>query len=51
MAWLGVVVAGHYGRSYWWGFLLPIAVNVGISLLRDLTDPLGALTARLSEGV
>ena len=43
LAWLGVVLATHYGRSPWWGFVLPIAVNVGISLLRDLTDPLAAL--------
>lgn len=45
LAWLGVVVATHYGRSPWWGLVLPIGVNAGMSLLRDLTDPLAALTA------
>jgi hypothetical protein len=40
LAWLGVRLAGHHGLSGWWGFVLPLAVNDGLPLLRDLTDPL-----------
>jgi hypothetical protein len=45
LAWLGVRLAVRYGRSPWWGFLLPWAVNAGMAALRDLTDPLATLTA------
>ncbi len=40
LAWLGVRLAQHYGVNIWWGFVLPLAVNDGMPLLRDLTDPL-----------
>jgi hypothetical protein len=45
LAWLGVRLAAHYGRSPWWGFLLPLVVNAGMAALRNLTDPLATLTA------
>lgn len=45
LAWLGARLALHHGRSAWWGFLLPVVVNVGMPALRNLTDPLAALTA------
>jgi hypothetical protein len=44
LAWLGVRLARHYGVSLWWGFVLPLAVNDGMPLLRDLTDPLATFT-------
>jgi hypothetical protein len=44
IAWLGALLATHYGRSAWWGFLLPIALNSVMPSLRNLTDPLAALT-------
>lgn len=44
LAWFGVRLATHYGRSPWWGCLLPIAVNAGMSALRDLTDPFATAT-------
>jgi hypothetical protein len=53
LAWLGATVATFCGRSPWWGFLLPVVLNVGLAALRDLTDPLsaaavcGLLTAHL----
>jgi hypothetical protein len=45
LAWLGALIAGHYGRSPWWGLFLPVAVNAGPAAFRDLTDPLSMLTA------
>jgi hypothetical protein len=45
LAWLGALLAIHYGRSAWWGFLLPVALNVAMPAMRDLTDPVAALTA------
>jgi hypothetical protein len=42
LAWLGAVLASHYGRSPWWGFMLPLVLNAGGPALRDLTDPLAA---------
>jgi hypothetical protein len=39
LAWLGALLAAHYGRSPWWGFVLPLAVNACPAALRDLTDP------------
>src|SRR5581483_1166398 len=56
LAWLGVRLAQHYGVNLWWGFVLPLAVNDGMPLLRDLTDPLatfalcGLLTSWLLGG-
>ncbi len=44
LAWLGVRLAQHYGVNVWWGFVLPLAVNDGLPLLRDLTDPLATFT-------
>lgn len=44
LAWLGVRLAWHYGVSVWWGFVLPLAVNDGMPLMRDLTDPVGTFT-------
>jgi len=38
--WLGAKIALHYGRSSWWGLLLPAAVNVLTSGLRNFTDPM-----------
>jgi hypothetical protein len=35
---LGAIVACRYGKSGWWGLLLPLAVNAAIPALRDLTD-------------
>ena len=42
---LGALVAGHHGRSAWWGVLLTFALNVGVAGLRDLTDPVATLAA------
>jgi hypothetical protein len=39
------VLASRYGRSTWWGFLLPVVVNVGAPALRDLTDPVATAAA------
>ena len=44
LAWLGVRLARHFGVNVWWGFVLPLAVNDGMALLRDLTDPLATFT-------
>ncbi|MHB1424589.1 MAG: hypothetical protein ACYC3I_15575, partial [Gemmataceae bacterium] len=44
LAWLGVRLARHYGVNVWWGFVLPLAVNDGMPLLRNLTDPLATFT-------
>ena len=44
LAALGVCVARHNGMNVWWGFVLPLAVNDGLPLLRDLTDPLATFT-------
>jgi hypothetical protein len=44
LAWLGVRLARHYGVNVWWGFVLPLAVNDGMPLLRDLTDPWATFT-------
>jgi hypothetical protein len=44
LAWLGVRLGRHYGVNLWWGFVLPLAVNDGLPLLRDLTDPLATFT-------
>ena len=41
---LGVLVTRRYGMNVWWAFVLPLAVNDGLPLLRDLTDPLATFT-------
>jgi hypothetical protein len=41
---LGVLLARNYGMNIWWGFVLPLAVNDGLPLLRNLTDPLATFT-------
>jgi hypothetical protein len=40
LAALGAGLALRYGRSPWWGFVLPLGANLGISLLHDFTDVL-----------
>jgi hypothetical protein len=56
LAWLGVRLAQHHDVPVWWGSVLPLAVNDGMPLLRDLTDPLatfalcGLLTSWLLGG-
>jgi len=42
-AWLGALLASHFGRSVWWGLLLPIAVNSVTPAFRDMTDSLATL--------
>jgi len=42
--WLGTKFALHHGRSRWWGLLLPIATDVYVPCLRNLTDPLSMTT-------
>src|SRR5260221_1950252 len=44
---LGAMLAVRFGRSAWWGILLPLAVNAGMPALRDLTDPLATFTVVL----
>jgi hypothetical protein len=45
LAGLGAWLAVGYGRSAWWGFLLPVVLNLGMPAVRNLIDPLAALTA------
>jgi hypothetical protein len=45
LAGVGAVWAARHGRNPLWGCLLPIVLNAGAPALRDLTDPLAALTA------
>ena len=42
---IGVQLARHYGRSPWWGFMLPVGLNLGISLLHNFTDCVSSLAA------
>jgi len=42
--WFGVKFALHHQRSAWWGLLLPIAVNVLLPGLRNMTDPVSMTT-------
>jgi hypothetical protein len=37
---LGSWLALRHGRSPWWGFLLPLGANLGLSLLHNFTDVL-----------
>jgi hypothetical protein len=43
LAWLGAGAASRAGMSPWLGFLLPLALTVGMPALRNLTDPLSTL--------
>jgi hypothetical protein len=47
LAGLGAVLARRHGLSPFWGVLLPVAVNAGMPLLRDLTDIVSAATVTL----
>lgn len=40
---IGVQLARHFGRGPWWGFVLPLALNLGISLLHNFTDCVSCL--------
>lgn len=35
---LGAFLALRHGQSPWWGFVLPLGANLGVSLLHDFTD-------------
>jgi hypothetical protein len=51
LAYAGSVLAQGRGLSPWWGVLLPLAVNAGLPLFRDLTDVLAlALIALVLVG-
>jgi hypothetical protein len=56
LAAIGAWVAGRYGRSPWWGLLLPVALNVALPALHDMNDPpatlavVGLLVAWLAGG-
>jgi hypothetical protein len=43
MAGIGAWLARRRGMSPWWGFLLPLCVDAGLPLLRDLSDPVSTL--------
>lgn len=43
LAGLGGWLAWRHELCPWWGFLLPLALNVGLAALRNLTDPLATL--------
>jgi hypothetical protein len=43
LAALGVALAVRYDLNHWWGPLLPLAVNAGLPLLRDLSDVVSTL--------
>jgi hypothetical protein len=43
LAALGATTARHFGLSVWWGAALPFAINAGMPVLRDLTEPLAML--------
>jgi hypothetical protein len=43
LAAVGVAVAVRHGLNPWWGFLLPLAVNAGLPMLRDLSDAVSTL--------
>jgi hypothetical protein len=44
LAALGVLVARRQGMNPWWGVLLPLALNVAMPALRNLTDVVSTLT-------
>src|SRR5262249_36145880 len=39
LAGLGAMFAMRFGRSPWWGLLLPVVLNAATPALRDFTDP------------
>jgi hypothetical protein len=39
----GAVFARRCGLNAWWGFVLPFAINAGMPVLRNLTEPLAML--------
>ena len=43
LAGLGAATARRFGLSVWWGLALPFAINAGMPVLRDLTEPLAML--------
>jgi hypothetical protein len=43
LAGVGTWFAVRHGRSPWWGFALPLALNAGMPALHNLTDPLSTL--------
>ena len=43
MAGIGAWLAARRGMNPWWGFLLPLALDAGLPLLRDLSDPVSTL--------
>ena len=43
LAALGAAVARAHGLNVWWGFALPFALNAGMPVLRDLTEPMAML--------
>ncbi len=43
LAAIGVLLAVRHGLNPWWGLLLPLAVNAGLPLLRDLSDVVSTL--------
>src|SRR5262245_66194197 len=45
LAGLGAVFAMRFGRSAWWGLLLPVVLNAATPALRDFTDPLATFCA------
>ena len=45
LAGLGALFALRFGRSAWWGLLLPVVLNAATPALRDFTDPLATFCA------
>jgi hypothetical protein len=45
LAGIGAAVARHYGRTPWWGLILPLMLNATTPALRNLTDPIAMATA------
>jgi hypothetical protein len=43
LAGLGVALAVRYDLNPWWGLVLPLAVNAGLPLLRNLSDVVSTL--------
>jgi len=43
MAGIGAAWAMRHGRNPWWGLLLPVGLNAGISLIHNFTDCLSSL--------
>ena len=43
IAGIGAWLAIRRGMNPWWGFLLPLALDTGLPLLRDLSDPVSTL--------